>query len=259
MQFEHYFDNSFDEIGEVEKEGLVGMALRGLSFFTTHKAEKASKSAYGHVKIGDGLTVVDGVVSANIADASTIQKGIVQLNDTVTSASVVQAATANAVKTAMDRADAAFTSVSNRKMVVVNAVTGKGGTIPINPSYDDLATAIAGIPEGVKHAFGSFSGQFQNNVTIGTMDSLGFIPNLIVFNFRYLTEGSGKGWESRMAVSALHKKIANLWYNLAFLGTSDTPIRVPVKPTSNSFTVITGNIPPSTTYIEVDWDAYEYE
>lgn len=32
--------------------------------FATHLAEKASKATYGHVKIGDGLNVVDGVLSA---------------------------------------------------------------------------------------------------------------------------------------------------------------------------------------------------
>lgn len=65
-----------------------------------HMDVKASKTTYGHVKIGDGLRVADGVVSAEasaVQDASVTEKGIVQLDDSTDSTSTIKAATPNAV------------------------------------------------------------------------------------------------------------------------------------------------------------------
>jgi len=82
--------------------------------------------------------------ASDLKDASTTQKGIVQLNNTVTSTSTVQAATANAVKTAYDRAESAFQSASSGKLVVRDAITGKGGTVAGGnaPSFQQLADGV---------------------------------------------------------------------------------------------------------------------
>lgn len=69
------------------------------------------------------LTEVEGDVSNTNTrltqhlsqNASTAQSGHVQLNNTVTSTSTIQAATANAVKTAYDRAEAAFSQANDIK------------------------------------------------------------------------------------------------------------------------------------------------
>lgn len=57
-----------------------------------------------------------------LEDATTTKKGIVMLDDTVTSTSTVKAATPNAVKQAMDRANEAFTQADNGKKVIVPAI-----------------------------------------------------------------------------------------------------------------------------------------
>lgn len=63
----------------------------------------ATNNALGLVKIGNNINVAnDGTIS--VANASTSAKGVVQINNTVTSTSTTQAATANAVKTAYDKA-----------------------------------------------------------------------------------------------------------------------------------------------------------
>lgn len=65
--------------------------------FNNHVGTMTSKTAIGHVKVGAGINVtVDGTIS--VPDASTTQKGIAQLNNTLTSTSTTQAATINTVK-----------------------------------------------------------------------------------------------------------------------------------------------------------------
>lgn len=59
------------------------------------------------------VNAINEINSKAIGDASTTKKGVVQLNDTVTSTSITQASTANAVKTAYDRAVTAETNAKN--------------------------------------------------------------------------------------------------------------------------------------------------
>ncbi|MGA3598574.1 tail fiber protein [Lysinibacillus agricola] len=78
-----------------------------LTEVTEHLAEIASTTKPGHVKIGQNLTITsDGTLNASggiVPDASTTQKGIVQLNNTLTSTSTTQASTASAVKQVNDK------------------------------------------------------------------------------------------------------------------------------------------------------------
>lgn len=69
----------------------------------TKASTLATSSTPGIVKPGTGMTVATNG-ALNVDKASTSKAGIVQLNDTVTSTSSTQAATANAVKTAYDKA-----------------------------------------------------------------------------------------------------------------------------------------------------------
>lgn len=73
-------------------------------------------------------------------DASTTLKGIVQLNNSVTSTSTAQAATANAVKTAMDRANEAFQSADSGKLAISSAI---GSPSIRTESFTQLATHIS--------------------------------------------------------------------------------------------------------------------
>ncbi len=78
----------------------------------TKASTLATSSTPGIVKPGTGMTVsTNGAL--NVDTASTSKAGIVQLNNTVTSTSSTQAATANAVKTAYDKAVAAEAAIAN--------------------------------------------------------------------------------------------------------------------------------------------------
>lgn len=82
--------------------------------------------------------IANKVDNIKIADATTAQKGIVQLNNTTNSTSITQAATANAVKLAMDRANSAFQSASDGK----NAIAGKVGNVTGNNTHSEIANRI---------------------------------------------------------------------------------------------------------------------
>ncbi len=94
----------------------------------------ASESALGQVntKAENAQNTADEKWTAQ--DASTSQKGIVQLSDVVTSTSTVLAATANAVKTAYDKAVAAL-----------NAATAAQSTANGKWTAQDATTAVKGI------------------------------------------------------------------------------------------------------------------
>ncbi len=82
--------------------------------------------------------IANKVDNIKIADATTAQKGIVQLNNTTNSTSITQAATANAVKLAMDRANSAFQSASDGK----NAIAGKVGNVTGSNTHTEIANRI---------------------------------------------------------------------------------------------------------------------
>lgn len=109
--------------------------------------------------------------------ATTLQVGHVQLSDAVTSIDVTKAATSNAVKKAYDRADAAFTSASNGKAAVKQAVAGVDPrvVIPADPTFAQLATAVGQIETGARWAKGNASGGGDSI----TVSGLNFKPRLI--------------------------------------------------------------------------------
>ena len=125
-------------------------------------------------------------------DATLLKKGHVQLSSSVTSTSEVLAATPKAVKTAMDRADAAFQSASDGKTAVASAVTAKGVAASPSDTFPTLATKIGQISTGKKIAKGNIT---NNNSVYGFLDwnqsqtnlpyidilksDIGFIPDTI--------------------------------------------------------------------------------
>lgn len=95
------------------------------------------------------ITSLEGTVASHLAeDATLLKKGHVQLNSSVTSTSETLAATSKAVKTAMDRADAAFQQANNGKIAVANAVTAKGVSASPADTFSVLATKIGQINTG---------------------------------------------------------------------------------------------------------------
>ncbi|MFE4525883.1 hypothetical protein ACFRCQ_28090, partial [Cytobacillus firmus] len=98
-------------------------------------AEKASKTAFGHVQVGDGINVTDGVISVAEMTAT---------NVSTTSGGSVQA-----------EIDNLKSSVSSGKVSVRNAITGKGGTVADAdgdgvPTYAELAAGVNGITTSYK-------------------------------------------------------------------------------------------------------------
>lgn len=131
-------------------------------------------------------------VTTHLAEKASLTKaGHVQLSNATNSNSETLAATPKAIKAAMDRADAAFTSADNGKTAVRSAVIGVDPSveIPINPSFADLAGAIGGISTGKKWA----SGEFPAEQGDGIVSGLPFRPSLVIMystNSSFVNRGS---------------------------------------------------------------------
>lgn len=86
------------------------------SNINTHKTAVATTTTLGHIKVGQNLTIgADGTLNASasaVPDATTSQKGIVQLLNSVSSTSTAQAATPYAVKLAYDVGNSALSRLS---------------------------------------------------------------------------------------------------------------------------------------------------
>lgn len=102
--------------------------------FATHQAEKASKTAFGHVQVGDGINVTDGVISVAEMTASNVSS------------------TDGNVQTDIDNLKS---SVSSGKQSVRDTITGNGGTVSDAdadgvPTFSELVTGVNSIPKGAK-------------------------------------------------------------------------------------------------------------
>lgn len=73
---------------------------------TKYTLPSATSSDLGGVKIGDNISISNGIIS--ISDASTSVKGVVKLDSSINSIATDTAATSSAVKSAYDLADAAM-------------------------------------------------------------------------------------------------------------------------------------------------------
>ncbi|MNW46023.1 Phage tail fiber repeat protein [compost metagenome] len=94
----------------------------------------------------------DDVDHIEVPPASTTKAGIVQLNDATNSPSTTQAGTANAVKKAYERADAAFTAGNERKQQVVDVLIAKGVTASTSESWDSLIAKLMAIVKAMGNA-----------------------------------------------------------------------------------------------------------
>lgn len=90
------------------------------------------------------------ISSIDIPDASTTEKGIVQLNDSVTSTSKTQAATANAVKTVNDKVVTLDESVTTH--LAERASLTKVGHTQLSSSTNSTDETSAATPKAIKEA-----------------------------------------------------------------------------------------------------------
>lgn len=155
------FDDWFESIkGSLEGDVATNLTLR---------VDKVEKDLSTHKEVEATLT----------------RNGHVQLSNSTNSTSDTMAATPSAVKKAMDKANEAFTSASNGKKLVGEAITGVDPdvTIPTEPSFAELATAIGQISTGKKWASGSIKDKhapsWDSDFSYSTIP-LDFKPSVIV-------------------------------------------------------------------------------
>jgi hypothetical protein len=97
----------------------------------------------------------DALIMHLVETATLTTKGHTQLSSSVTSASEVEAATPKAVKTAMDRADAAFQSGANVKNDVVDVINAKGGSASTSDDWSTLVAKLGQLSSGIQVVTGT--------------------------------------------------------------------------------------------------------
>lgn len=190
--------------------------------------------------------------------ATTLKVGHVQLSDAVTSTDVTKAATSNAVKKAYDRADAAFTSASNGKTAIKDAVTGADPrvVVPTDPTFTQLATAVGQIQTGKKFVQGTGSVGTDLPFVRNTGSSVNLLHLTVTglpFKASYIIirnlDGSGNGavYDNRDS-STLRIKVLN----------SDTAL-YKITETGNAYVNATSfQLPVGTAYNQsYEWIAFE--
>jgi hypothetical protein len=117
----------------------------------------ATTISTGVVQVGTNLDVAAGVIS--VADTSTTNKGVVQLNDTTNSTSVLQAATANAVNTTYQLADAAVprSSYTADGDILVGTAPGTFGALGVG-TEGQVLSVFGGVPAWVDDVPGDVTG-----------------------------------------------------------------------------------------------------
>lgn len=105
----------------------------------------------------------------NVQAASLTQPGIVQLNDTINSSSITQAATPNAVKKAYEQA------VASAQALVPDATTSRKGIVQLNDAINSTSTTQAATSSAVKKAYDQAVAAAQSLVPDATISRKGIV------------------------------------------------------------------------------------
>ncbi|MED4299742.1 tail fiber protein [Geobacillus stearothermophilus] len=138
-----YRDNgtSWDVIGTINWADITGKPTTLAGYGITDAIPASQKGAANGVASLDGSTKVP---TSQLPSASTSAPGIVQLNDTVTSTSTTQAATANAAKQAYDRA---VSAENNAKSYTDTKIASLVNSAPSTlDTLQELAAALGNDP-----------------------------------------------------------------------------------------------------------------
>jgi hypothetical protein len=124
-------------------------------------------------------SVTEALADVTVPDATTTQKGIVQLNDTLTSTNKTQAATADALRRVYDEALAGKQLGIEQKANVVAALNSIGVSATTNETWPQLIAKISAVIRATGNAVAAdvlsgktFSNASGNNLT-GTMANRG--------------------------------------------------------------------------------------
>lgn len=151
----------------------------------------ATASTLGGVKIGTNVVVAaDGTISIN--NASTFQKGVVQLSDAVNSTSTTLAATANAVKKAYDQAN---------KMVPLAGGTMTGLlTLSGNPTADMGAATKQYVDSQITNKLKTSDAMVYKG-TLGTNGTVTAVPTANIVQgdtYKVITAGTYAGYTCKV-------------------------------------------------------------
>jgi hypothetical protein len=197
--------------------------------------------------------------AGDLPNGTTSAKGVVQLSTSTTSTSTTLAATPSAVKAAMDKANAAFTSASNGKNKVGVAVTDVDPNVVIQdadgdgvPTYDELATAIRSIQTGKKFATGTLSPLYYGSSK--TVNGLDFIPRILIING--IPSASGYSFNGEQITWVFLYSMDDIWTGLNTYGSQTEDAIVIPETTTGSFSI--ENLESKVGYVyNMEWTAIE--
>ncbi|WP_019615474.1 tail fiber protein [Psychromonas ossibalaenae] len=150
-------------------EAATPSAVKSAYDLAAAKAAQATTIATTSPLLGGGDLSADRTLS--ISDATTEQKGAVQLTDSVSTVSSILSATATAVKTAYDKGVEAL-GVANAKWTYVAASTTVSGATQLSTAIDSTSTVLAATPSAVKSAYDLAAGKAAQTITIATTSPL---------------------------------------------------------------------------------------
>lgn len=201
----------------------------------------ATASILGGVKIGTNINVSSGTISVNTA--STSQKGVVQLSDSVTSTSTALAATANAVKKAYDQAN---------KMVPLSGGATMTGLLILsgNPTADMGAATKLYVDTQITEKLKTSDAMVYKG-TLGTNGTVTAVPTTSIVQgdtYKVITAGTYAGYTCKIgdllianASGALEANSTN-WSYVPSGDETETTIRYATSGVNLTTTAKTGNI-----------------
>lgn len=201
----------------------------------------ASDTTLGGVKIGTNVNISSGTISIN--NASTSQKGVVQLSDAVNSTSTTLAATANAVKKAYDQA--------NKMVPIAGGVTMTGLlTLSGNPTADMGAATKLYVDSQITDKLKTADAMVYKG-TLGTNGTIINLPTANVIRgdtYKVITAGTYAGYACKIGDLLIANSSGSLeanstnWSYVPSGNERETTIRYATSGVNLTTSAQTGNI-----------------
>lgn len=225
---------------ELELSALTPAEVQALIDSNKYVLPTASASVLGGVKIGTNIDIASGVIS--VKNASTSQKGVVQLSDAINSTSTSLAATANAVKKAYDHAN---------KMVPLAGGTMTGLLILSgNPTADMGAATKLYVDTQITNKLQTSDAMVYRG-TLGTGGTITALPTTNIVQgdtYKVITAGTYAGYTCKIGDLLIANKSGTLeanstnWSYVPSGDEKETTIRYATSGVNLTTTAQTGNI-----------------